>query len=129
MVPYLTFHNYFYKTILVKLPNGETRPVTHKGEIQLPVSIILKDTICIPKFFVNLLSVSKLTTSLNCSVIFTWKYCFVKTFNLTMIGVGEQRGVLYFLLPNSRFFRFHNLILVHQISVLHTASSHISYAL
>lgn len=63
----------YYQELLLQnhllLNFGETISNTHKEDLQLSDSIILKDTICIPKFSVNLLLVSKLIKTLNCSVI------------------------------------------------------------
>jgi predicted aspartyl protease len=49
----------------VELPNGESALVTHIGTVKISESLILVDVLCVPSFSFNLISVSKLTSSLN----------------------------------------------------------------
>ena len=44
--------------------------VTHIGTVHSSPSLILTDVLCVPSFTFNLISVSKLTKSLNCCLIF-----------------------------------------------------------
>ncbi len=52
----------------VELPNGEFVLVTQIGTIQISNSLILFDVLCVPSFSFNLISVSKLTSSLKCYI-------------------------------------------------------------
>jgi len=61
----------------VHLPNGKTILPTHIGTIQVTTSLILENVICVPAFSFNLISVSKLTKSLSCCLVFLSNYCFI----------------------------------------------------
>ena len=56
--------------VTVNLPNGQSVNVTHIGCIQLTASLLLTDVLCVPVFDFNLISVSKLTPSLQCCIFF-----------------------------------------------------------
>ena len=55
---------------VVALPNGETAMVTHIGSITLSSTLILHSVLCVPSFSFNLLSVSQLTKSCSCCLVF-----------------------------------------------------------
>ena len=55
----------------VNLPTVLTAPISSTGTIKFNDNIILKDVLCVPSFNLNLMSVSKITSSLNCCVVFT----------------------------------------------------------
>ena len=61
----------------VQLPNGEKAIVTHIGTIQVTSTLVLKNVLCVPSFTFNMTSVSKLTKSLSCCVLFLSNYCFI----------------------------------------------------
>ncbi|KAI3785071.1 hypothetical protein L1987_44183 [Smallanthus sonchifolius] len=54
----------------VTIPNGDTIPVTGKGEHTLQGGVKIKDVLHVPGFNCNLLSVRKLTKDLNCAITF-----------------------------------------------------------
>ena len=56
--------------ISVRLPNGDVAKVTHIGTVQLSSTLILENVLCIPTFFFNLVSISKLTQSPSFCCIF-----------------------------------------------------------
>lgn len=83
----------------VKLPNGETVPVTHVGIVQLSEHLVLPHVLCVPSFQFNLLSAKKLAQHTSCCLIFLSNSCFLQDLaSWTTIGIGEVRGGLYHLL-------------------------------
>lgn len=65
----------------------------------------LENAFCIPSFRFNLLSVSKITKALNCSVIFLFGHCvFVDLQVNKHIGLGRKRDGLYYLEPTLEIF-------------------------
>ncbi|XP_061349565.1 uncharacterized protein LOC133294823 [Gastrolobium bilobum] len=62
----------------VILPSGSQVYAHYSGTIHLTSDLILHDTLYIPQFHVNLISVSKLITTLNCSLTFDSALCFIK---------------------------------------------------
>ena len=54
----------------VTLPNGSYVKITSAGSAHVTKSLHVHDVICAPSFHVNLLSVSQLTSALNCFVHF-----------------------------------------------------------
>nr|CAD1834152.1 unnamed protein product [Ananas comosus var. bracteatus] len=52
----------------VNLPNGTSAPITHTGNIVFNRDITLENVLCVPTFRLNLISASKITKGLNCSV-------------------------------------------------------------
>jgi hypothetical protein len=84
--------------ISVNLPNGQSVVVTHIGTIHLTSSLILHDVLCVPSFDFNLISVSKLTSTLHCCLFFFSNLCFLQDLlHWKMIGLGKQRNGLYIL--------------------------------
>jgi hypothetical protein len=63
--------------VTVNLPNGQSVNVTHIGSIQLTTSLLLTNVLCVPSFDFNLISVSKLTSFLQCCIFFLSTYCFI----------------------------------------------------
>jgi hypothetical protein len=59
----------------VRLPNGQTIHVTHYGTSHIFKNLILYNFLYVPNFQFNLLSVHKLTDSLNCVTIFFPMFC------------------------------------------------------
>jgi hypothetical protein len=90
--------------ISVNLPNGQSVLVTHIGSVQVTPTLLLTDVLCVPSFDFNLISVSKLTSSLHCCIFFLSIYCFIQDImQWKMIGLGKQQNGLYLLdsSPNS----------------------------
>ena len=85
----------------VYLPNGEQALVTHVGTVQVTSTLTLTGVLCVPSFSFNLISVSKLTKSLSCCLIFLGDCCFIQDLaRWSMIGLGKEHNGLY-LLRNS----------------------------
>ena len=61
----------------VQLPNGEKVTVTHMGIIQVTSTLLLENVLCVPSFSFNLISISKLTKSLSCYLVFLSNFCFI----------------------------------------------------
>ncbi|OIS97975.1 hypothetical protein A4A49_53954 [Nicotiana attenuata] len=59
----------------VHLPNGKSVPVTYQGSYNLTKNGTVHDVLCVPEFKYNLLSVSKLTRELQCSVNYFSTFC------------------------------------------------------
>ena len=94
------------KNVLVELPDGSHASVTHIGIVKFNSSFVLKDVYYIPSFKFNLLSISQLTSQLNCDTIFSNSIClFQDRITKTMIGRGRLQNGLYCLddVPNSNF--------------------------
>jgi hypothetical protein len=54
----------------ISLPNGDIVSITHTGTLRISPAISLPNVLYIPSFKFNLLSISKLTSTLNCVAIF-----------------------------------------------------------
>ena len=82
----------------VLLPSGETANIAAKGSLPLNSIYYLRDVLCVPTFKVDLLSVSRLTRNLNCSVTFFPYWCVLQDLvTRRTIGLGKQRDGLYYL--------------------------------
>ncbi|KAI9197977.1 hypothetical protein LWI28_007873 [Acer negundo] len=82
----------------VLLPSGETTDITAKGSLPLNSVYYLHDVLCVPTFKVDLMSVSRLTKGLNCSITFFSYWCILQDLaTRRMIGLGKQRDGLYYL--------------------------------
>ena len=87
----------------VYLPNGEQALVTHIGTVHIYSSLILTNVLCVPSFTFNLISVSKLTKSLCCCLIFLGDCCFIQDLaQWSTIGLGKAHNGL-FLLQDSTY--------------------------
>jgi len=95
------------KTILpmfsqVTLPNGSHAKITSAGSAHITKNLHVHDVLCAPSFHVNLLSVSQLTSALNCFVHFFPTFCILQDLaTKRMIGLGKQSKGLYYLMPQS----------------------------
>ena len=89
-----TYHN--IKPIIVKLPNGSQTIGTISETVFFSNQFYLTNILFIPCFTFNLLLVSRLTSTINCKLIFTYKFCEIQD-HLTsrMIDVAELKGSLY----------------------------------
>ncbi|KAK0593262.1 hypothetical protein LWI29_033784 [Acer saccharum] len=82
----------------VILPNGQTAPIIKIGTVRLSSHIILYNVLFVPSFKYNLLSVSSLTKSLSCCLMFSATSCMIRDLNHgTKIGMGKRLGNLYYL--------------------------------
>ncbi len=108
----------------VTLPNGISVLVTHIGTIKLTPTLELTNVLCVPSFDFNLISISKLTSSLHCCVFFLSNLCFIQDLLLwRMIGLGKQRDGLYILQQSV------DLTKVASVSPSHAAFAHSLYSL
>ena len=82
----------------VYLPNGEKALVTHIGTVHFSDHLTLYGVLCVPSFTFNLLSVSQLTKTLFCCLVFLGSFCFIQDLaNWNMIGLGKATNGLYLL--------------------------------
>ncbi|CAH9129521.1 unnamed protein product [Cuscuta epithymum] len=82
----------------VRIPNGESIPVHAVGSLHLPNGLRLERVLYIPKFQCNLLSASRLTNDLNCTLTFFSDFCILQDVpSRNLIGVGKFRDGLYYL--------------------------------
>jgi len=82
----------------VVMPNGDQAPITSTGNLPLSSIIYLKNVLGVPSCKVDLMSVSRVTSDLNCSVTFFPQLCILQDLMTGMtIGLGEQRDGLYYL--------------------------------
>nr|KYP36170.1 Retrovirus-related Pol polyprotein from transposon TNT 1-94 [Cajanus cajan] len=78
--------------------NGGSASITGQGTITLSKTLTLHSVLVVPSLDFNLLSVSRLTSQLNCSVIFWPTFCVFQDIQTKVIlGYGVRRGNLYFL--------------------------------
>ncbi|XP_055814401.1 uncharacterized protein LOC129884050 [Solanum dulcamara] len=79
----------------VCLPNGGTTQVTHLGSCSLPSRSVITNVFHIPEFKYNLMSVSKITKKLGCSVSFFPDFCvFQELYTRKVKEVGREKGDL-----------------------------------
>jgi len=69
------------KPLLVKLPTGQHVYATHSGNIHFCHSFHLTNVLYIPSFTFNLISISKLLSSLHCELIFSHNSCIIQDLN------------------------------------------------
>ncbi|CAH9057572.1 unnamed protein product [Cuscuta epithymum] len=62
----------------VRIPNGDLISVHAVGDLYLPNGLRLKRVLYIPKFQCNLLSASRLTSDLNCTLTFFQTFVFYR---------------------------------------------------
>nr|KYP65699.1 Retrovirus-related Pol polyprotein from transposon TNT 1-94 [Cajanus cajan] len=86
----------------VVMPNGDQAPILSIGNLPLSPIIYLKNVLGVPSWKVDLMSVSRVTRDLNCSVTFFPQSCVLQDLMTgTTIGLGEQRDGLYYLVTQS----------------------------
>ena len=132
----------------VELPNGESVLVTHIGTVKISESLTLVDVLCVPSFSFNLISISKLTSSLNCCIFFLSNLCFIQDLvKWKLIGRGKEKEGLYLLehqdpvcaheiSPSSKSFSSVHKSFVHRsinnrssnLQLWHNRLGHASYA-
>jgi len=68
--------------------------------IKFNENITLKDVLCVPSFNLNLMSVSKITSALNCCVVLFPHGCVLQDLATgRVIGSGKQYADLYYMSP------------------------------
>jgi hypothetical protein len=78
--------------------NGVVSPVTGAGSVTLSPSLQLSNTLLVPSLSHKLLSVSQITTDLNCVVLIFADFCLIKDILTNeIIGRGTKRGGLYYM--------------------------------
>ena len=82
----------------VSTANGNTTPVVGEGSSHLTNTLHLDSVLVVPSLDYNLLSISQITTTLSCVVIFWPDHCVFKDIQTRQsIGYGVKRGKLYYL--------------------------------
>ena len=85
-------------TSTVSLVDGSTSCVLGSGTIHPTPLITLTYVLSLPQFSFNLVSVSKLTHTLNCNISFFHDYCFIHDLLMKqIIDGGRESGGLYIL--------------------------------
>lgn len=85
----------------VIIPNGDIIPMKEIGTSMLPNGLRINRVLHIPEFKCNLLSVSRMTKDLNCSVTFYPNFCMMQVLrSRKLIGVGRCSDGLYSVKPN-----------------------------
>lgn len=71
--PSLSFFTFFtlIKHVVFNLPNGTKLVSYYSGSIHLTPSLILTNVLYLPSFHCNLISITKLTYSLGCKLLFS----------------------------------------------------------
>ena len=95
---FFSLYSTVHKHISVQLPDGSQALVTHIGTVPCSPSLILTNVFHILTFKFNLLSISQLTHSTSCDVIFSSSEClFQDRATKTTIGRGSARNGLFYL--------------------------------
>ena len=82
--------------VIVRLLNGHTVTTTHASRVQFSQFLYLEDVLYIPSFQFDLISVSKLVSSLYCILTFMNDKCFIQDLqNLQRIGIVDMVEGLY----------------------------------
>lgn len=82
----------------VQVANGTPVKITGAGNVSFSPTFSISSVLLAPTFSTNLLSISKITKHLDCSVIFSPTHCVFQDNRTKMtIGTGRERGGLYFL--------------------------------
>ncbi|KAL5836732.1 hypothetical protein ACOSQ3_013901 [Xanthoceras sorbifolium] len=82
---------------VVSTANGNTTPVIGEGPLTLTEDLYLDYVLVVTSLDYNILSVSQITTSLSCVVIFWPDFCVLDIETRQTIGYGIKRGKLYYL--------------------------------
>ena len=87
--------------VYVSVANGKGAAVKGKGKMKLVSSTIESDVLYIPSFPFQLLSVKRITTVLNCEVVFSsYRVIFQDLVTKKMIGEGFLLHGLYYFSPD-----------------------------
>ena len=85
-------------TSTITLADGSTPCVLRSRTIHLTPLITLTFVLSLPQFSFNLIYVSKLTRTHNCSISFFPDYCLIQDLSMKrIIGKGRESGGLYIL--------------------------------
>lgn len=83
---------------IVSTANGASTPVIGEGSVSLTNTLNLDSVLVVPSLDYNLLSVSQITKTLSCVVIFWPEFCVFKDIRTKQtIGYGIRQGKLYYL--------------------------------
>ena len=89
-----------FRSMPATIPNGDIIPVKGIGSSILPNGLMINGVLHIPDFRCNLLSVSRITKELNCSLTFFPNFCVIQDLHSrTLIGVGKCSDGLYYVEP------------------------------
>ncbi|CAM8951474.1 unnamed protein product [Rhodiola kirilowii] len=89
-------------TCSVLLPNGEISQVELAGKFALTKDLILHDVFYVPSFKFNLISVSKLTGTSPCDIVFSKGNCVIQDHaHKISLGTGKLIKGLYYLEGNN----------------------------
>ncbi|XP_019418355.1 PREDICTED: uncharacterized protein LOC109329105 [Lupinus angustifolius] len=99
------------KPLLIDLPNGNQVREHHSGTIVFSDDLYLTYVLYVPAFSFNLISISKLTTSLACTLNFYTNHCQIQEpHSLKMIGAAKLKGGLYVLTQsNKKYCESHHI--------------------
>ena len=87
---------------LVQIANGSFTPVLGIGNIYLNDEILLSNVLHVSNLSCNLLSISKITTDLECVVKFSPSFCvFQDRASVKMIWGAKEATSLYYFVSNS----------------------------
>ncbi|KAJ9554960.1 hypothetical protein OSB04_009574 [Centaurea solstitialis] len=82
----------------VLLPSGEKVQINAKGSLPLNSKYNMHDVLSVPTFKVDLISVSRSTRGLSCSIAFFPYWCILQDLaTRKTIGLGKQQNGLYYL--------------------------------
>lgn len=82
----------------VRLPSGSSAQVTHIGTVIFSSQLKLENILCVPSFYLNLISVSKLARDSFYVTIFLRQLCIMQDLRSgKMIGMGHEREGVYCL--------------------------------
>lgn len=81
----------------ITIPDGKTVLVTKVGSVHISKELILRDTLYVPEFKFNLISIHKLCKDLQCSVTFTNTECFHQGPSMRPQLFGNFKHGLYYL--------------------------------
>jgi len=86
----------------VHLPNGKNVSVQYQGRCHISNDCTIENVLYVPDFKYNLMSVSKMTKELQCSVLFFPYFCVFQDLCTGKVrGIGKEEGGLYLLLPRA----------------------------
>ena len=89
---------------IVSTANDNTTPIIGEGSLTLTDTLNLDSVLVVPSLDYNLLSVSQITATLSCIVIFWLEFCVIKDIQIRQtIGCGIKRGKLYYLDLQSKY--------------------------
>ena len=92
------FHFTNIKPFNVQLPNGHHITAHTFGTVILSLRLVLSDTLYLPSFSFNIISVTKLISQLQCHLTFSQASCLIQDSRaLRTIGVAEVQAGFYIL--------------------------------